>query len=67
MKQLELQRSQMLGQNTAEQIKQLEHLMHVLSQNPVISRFLQIEQRFSRMMMDVQKIIGEAVGLNPEG
>ena len=70
MKQLEIQQAQMMGQNVDAKMKQLEQMYQVLSLNPAINEFLQMEMRFSRMMMDIQKIIGQAVGFNfdlPEG
>lgn len=70
MKQLEVQQAQVMGQNADAKMKQLEQMFQVLSLNPAINDFLQVEMRFSRMMMDVQKIIGQAVGFDfdlPEG
>lgn len=63
VKQLEVQQAQMLGQKVEDKIKQLEPLYRVLSMNPAVNEFLQVEMRFSQMMMDIQKIIGEAVGV----
>ena len=70
MKQMEIQQAQLMGQNVDARMKQLEQMYQILTHNPVINEFLQVEMRFSRMMMDVQKIIGQAVGFNfdlPEG
>lgn len=66
VKQLEIQQAQVMGQNVDERIKQLEPFFKVLSMNPAINEFLQVEMRFSQMMMDIQKIIGEAVGVNED-
>ena len=70
MKQLELQQAQVMGQNPEAKLKQLEQMYQVLCLNPAINEFLQVEMRFSKMMMDVQKIIGQSVGFDyelPEG
>jgi cell fate (sporulation/competence/biofilm development) regulator YlbF (YheA/YmcA/DUF963 family) len=62
MKQLELQQAQVMGQNPEAKLKQLEQMYQVLCLKPEINEFLQVEMRFSKMMMDVQKIIGQSVG-----
>lgn len=66
VKQLEVQQAQMLGQNVEDKIKRLEPLFKVLSMNPAVNEFLQVEMRFSQMMMAIQKIIGEAVGVKED-
>ena len=60
--QIEVQRAQILGQEIDEETqKQIEGLQQILMLNPTISEFLACEMRLARMIMDVQKIIGEAV------
>lgn len=61
--QWEVQMVQMLGQEVAEEVAQeLEQLYAFLSANPTVNEFLTAEYRFSRMMSDIQKIVGEAIG-----
>jgi len=64
-KQMELQKAVLLGHKVDEaKQKQLHKMQEILTLNPAIAEFLQAEFRFSTMMMEVQKIIGEAVGLD---
>ncbi|MDA8235241.1 MAG: YlbF family regulator [Clostridia bacterium] len=63
-KQMELQKAVILGQKVDEaKKKQLEKMQQIIVTNPAIAEFFQTEFRFNKMMLDVQKIIGEAVGL----
>ncbi|MHB8172624.1 MAG: YlbF family regulator [Thermincolia bacterium] len=64
IKQVELQKALLMGQKVTDAQKtQLEKMQEVLVLNPAIKEFFQAEFRFNTMMMDVQKIIGEGVGL----
>lgn len=61
-KQLEIQMAQISGEEIDEEyIKQTEKLYEVLSMNSKINEYLNAEYRLSRMMSDIQKIIGDAV------
>ncbi len=61
-KQLEIQMAQISGEEIDEEyIKQTEKLYELLSMNPRINEYLNAEYRLSRMMSDIQKIIGDAV------
>lgn len=61
-KQLEIQMAHISGEEIDEEyIKQTEKLYELLSMNPSINEYLNAEYRLSRMMSDVQKIIGDAV------
>lgn len=69
-KQFEVQASQMTGkQPEQEAMQQLQQLSTILMQNPVAAQYLQCQMRFSMMMADVYKIVGEVAdfGFNPIG
>jgi len=60
-KQLEMQTAQMMGQApNAESFQQIQQLSAILMQDPSAAQYLQAQMRFSMMMADVYKIIGEA-------
>ncbi|AVX21061.1 MAG: YlbF family regulator [Bacillota bacterium] len=63
-KQLEIQARQLQGQKIEEELSQLQNLFNLLAANRDIAEFFQAEYAFSRLMFDIQKIIGEAVGLD---
>ena len=59
-KQFELQAQQMMGQELdQESMAQIQQLSAILMQDPLASEFLQNQMRFSMMMGDVYKIVGE--------
>jgi cell fate (sporulation/competence/biofilm development) regulator YlbF (YheA/YmcA/DUF963 family) len=61
-KQLELQRSQVLGEQIDQnKINKLEELYKIASSNPKLSYYLQSELRFMQTMEDINKILAEAV------
>ena len=61
-KQLEIQMAQISGTKIDEEyVKQTEKLYEVLSMNSKINEYLNAEYRLSRMMSDIQKILGGAV------
>lgn len=67
--QFRLQKQKLSGLEVApEQIEKLEKLFEVLNLNLTVKRFLDAEFRFSRLIGDVQKIIGEATAdlMDPE-
>jgi cell fate (sporulation/competence/biofilm development) regulator YlbF (YheA/YmcA/DUF963 family) len=58
----ELHRQQLKGQELSEEERNnLRRLYDTARQDDVIKRYLEAEYRFSRMMMDIQKIINGAV------
>ena len=64
-KQLEMQTAQMMGQAPdAESLQQLQQLSAILMQDPTAAQYLQCQMRFSMMMADVYKIIGEAADID---
>lgn len=59
--QLRLQKQEFSGLEVApEQAEKLEKLFEVINLNLTVKRFLDAEFRFSRLIGDIQKIIGEA-------
>lgn len=61
-KQFAIQTSQMSGQEiTAEMQKQFQDLYTIIMQDPKAAEYIQCEMRFSMMMNDVYKILGEAI------
>ena len=66
-KQMELQAAQLMGQEvTQEAFQQLQQLSAVLMQDPTAAQYMQCYMRFSMMMADVYKIIGEAADLGQD-
>jgi len=63
-KAMELQMSQMSGKELEpEKMEEIKKLEEVLMDNPVISEFLMAEMKFSQIMNDIYKILGEAIDL----
>ena len=63
-KQMEIQASQMMGnQISPETFQQLQQLSAILMQDPAAAQYLQCQMRFSVMMADVYKIIGESADM----
>lgn len=62
-KQMEVQAKQLQGQQVESELTRLQELFNLLTANRDIAEFFQAEYAFSRLMFDIQKIIGEAVGL----
>lgn len=62
LKQFEIQQAQLFQLDISEEKQQeLERLYSLLSLNPVAREYLEAEFRISRLVNDVQKIIGEAI------
>lgn len=60
--QLELQKQKFSGIELApEQEERLNKLMEVINLNMTVKEYLEAEYRFSVMLADIQKIIGEAM------
>lgn len=63
-KQMEMQAAQMMGQEIPQEtFQQFQQLSAILMQDPAAAQYLQCQMRFSVMMADVYKIIGEAANL----
>ncbi|HIU26086.1 MAG TPA: YlbF family regulator [Candidatus Copromorpha excrementigallinarum] len=67
-RQFEIQAAQMMGNEPdAESMEKLQQLSAIMMQDPLAARYLQCQMRFSMMMADVYKIIGETadMGIGP--
>ncbi|HYH03975.1 MAG TPA: YlbF family regulator [Bacillota bacterium] len=63
-KQLELQRKKLSGEKALEPLEtEIRKLTEVVSLNLYVRDFLMAEYQFSKMMMDVQKTLSEAVDI----
>ena len=63
-RQFELQAKQMMGEEVdSEAMAQMQQLASIMMRDPLAMQYLQAQMRFSIMMNDVFKIIGEASGM----
>lgn len=67
-KQFELQAKQMMGEEMSPELMQgVQELYQIIMKDPTAAQYMQVEMRFSLMMNDVYKILGEVMGLgNPQ-
>jgi len=62
-KQFELQAKQMMGEQMPEDMmQQVQELYQIIMKDPTAAQYMQAEMRFSLMMNDVYKILGEVMG-----
>lgn len=63
-KQFELQAKQMMGEQMGpEYMTQVQQLYGIMMKDPLTAQYMEAQMRFSLMMNDVYKIIGEAIGV----
>ena len=63
-KQFELQAKQMMGEEMGpEYMAQVQQLYGIMMKDPLAARYMEAQMRFSLMMNDVYKIIGDAIGI----
>ena len=63
-RQFELQTKQMMGeQMPADVMQQVQDMYQIIMKDPTAAQYMQAEMRFSLMMNDVYKILGEVMGL----
>ncbi len=63
-KQLEVQAKQMMGEQVGPEVmQQIQELSQIMMRDPLTAQYLQAQMRFSLMMNDVYKILGEVMGL----
>jgi len=63
-KQFELQAKQMMGEEMpADMMQSIQELYQIIMTDPTAAQYMQAEMRFSLMMNDVYKILGEVMGL----
>lgn len=61
-KEFDLHRQQLMGKEVSEEHKEtLRRLYEIARHNPTVAHYLDVEYRFSQMMMSIQKIINDAV------
>lgn len=62
--QIEMQAAQMMGNEIdSERMQKMQQLSAILMQDPAAAQYLQCQMRFSMMMADVYKIIGEVADM----
>ena len=63
-KQWKLEEARMAGEEiTTEQQEELKKLFEIISYNPYVSEFLMAEMRMHNMVLEIQKIIASAIGV----
>lgn len=63
-KQFELQAKQMMGEQIdPATVSQFQELFGIMMRDPLAMQYMEAQMRFSIMMNDVYKIIGEAAGM----
>ncbi len=63
-KQFEVQAKQMMGDNSVDGMMQsVQDLYQIIMKDPMAAQYMQAEMRFSLMMNDVYKILGEVMGI----
>lgn len=63
-KQFEIQAKQLTGEQTpGDMTQQIQELYQIIMKDPLAAQYMQAEMRFSLMMNDVYKILGEVMGL----
>ena len=67
-KQLALEKKAMSGEEpSSAEVEQLKKLSEILGYNPYIREFLLAEMRFTQLILEVQKAIADAAGLDLPG
>lgn len=62
---MEVQMSQMSGKKIEnEKLKQVQNLEEILMKNTNVNQYFQSEMRFSQMMNDIYKIIGDYIEID---
>lgn len=67
-KQLEMQAKALTGEEPEGDFQsKIQELYGIIMQDPLAARYMQAEMRFSIMMNDVYKILGEVMGIGEKG
>ena len=54
----------MMGEQVeADAMQQMQELSQIMMRDPLAAQYMQAQMRFSLMMNDVYKILGEVIGL----
>lgn len=68
MMQMQVQFKQMSGEESdQEMMSKVQELYGILLRDPIAAEYMQAEMRFSLMMNDVYKILGDAMGQSMPG
>ena len=63
-KQFDMQAKQLMGETVGPEVTQkIQELYQIVATNPLAAQYLQAEMRFSLMMNDVYKILGDVIGI----
>lgn len=63
-KQFEIQAKQMMGEELGGDVMQgIQDMYQIIMKDPLATEYMQAEMRFSLMMNDVYKILGDVMGL----
>ena len=63
-KQMEVQAKQMMGEEIGDDMMSaVQNLYSIIQQDPMAAEYLQCQMRFSLMIQDVYKILGDVIGL----
>lgn len=63
-KQFQMQAKQMMGEsNTPDVTQQIQEMYQIIMKDPMAAQYMQAEMRFSLMMNDVYKILGDVMGI----
>lgn len=63
-KQFDMQAKQLMGESAGPEVTQkIQELYRIVATNPLAAEYLQAEMRFSLMMNDVYKILGDVIGI----
>ena len=66
-KQIAIQAKQMMGEEVGpEAMEAVQKLYGIIASDPLAAEYLQTQMRFTIMMQDVYKILGETAGLGME-
>ncbi|MDI6871956.1 MAG: YlbF family regulator [Bacillota bacterium] len=63
-RQFEAEKAKLAGTFTPEMGRELQEKAKIVTANPVVREYLMAEARFGNLMMEVQRILGEAVGID---
>jgi cell fate (sporulation/competence/biofilm development) regulator YlbF (YheA/YmcA/DUF963 family) len=63
-RQFEVEKAKLAGTFTPELVRELQEKAQIVAANPVVREFLEAEARFGNLMMEVQRILGQAVGID---
>lgn len=58
---MDVQIEQMSGKKVDDKINEIKKLEEILLKNPTIREYFEAELRFSQMMNDIYKILGESI------